>query len=59
MNFKSKKAFLKWNAYGHIRTKEGLVAGAKSGRKSVFESTPGNQKITIRKKPFKIKHSGY
>ena len=59
MNFKSKKAFQKWNAYGHTRTKEGLVAGAKSGRKSVFDSTPGNQKVSIGGQPFKVNHKRY
>lgn len=42
MNFKSKTAYKKWLAHGHA-----------SG---VFKATPGNQKITIRGKPHKVRH---
>lgn len=42
-NFKSKKDYEKWLAYGHIHKD--------------FEKTPGNQKVTIKGKPHKVKHS--
>lgn len=56
-NFKSKSAFLKWNAYGHIHTKTGLLVSGNSGRKSVFSSTPGNQNIKIRGKTLMVNHA--
>jgi hypothetical protein len=42
-NFKSKAAYKRWLAYGHM-----------SGE---FEETPGHQKITIKGKPHKVKHT--
>lgn len=42
MNFKNKKNYDKWLAYGHIHKD--------------FENTPGNQKITIAGKVHKVKH---
>ena len=44
MDFKDKKSYNKWNAYGHIH---GLSA-----------KTPGNQKIRIGGKVHKVKHLG-
>ena len=41
-NFKSKEAYRKWLAYGHL-----------SG---VFKKTPGHQKVTIKGKPHRVKH---
>jgi hypothetical protein len=41
-NFKSKAAYKRWLAYGHIH--------------KVFERTPGNQRIKIKGKPHKVKH---
>ena len=42
-NFKTKAAYKRWLAYGHA-----------SGE---FEKTPGHQKVSIRGKPHKVKHS--
>lgn len=42
MNFKSKKNYSKWLAYGHIH--------------NVFKATPGDQLIKIRGKKHKVKH---
>ncbi|MCK9570311.1 hypothetical protein M0R72_15300 [Candidatus Pacearchaeota archaeon] len=42
LNFGSKEKYRRWNAFGHI-----------SG---VFERTPGNQSISIRGKPYKVRH---
>jgi hypothetical protein len=52
--FKSKRAYRKWLAYGHMRTKTGKLA--KSPRKSIFATTPGHQKVYIRGKLHKVKH---
>lgn len=41
-NFKSKKAYKRWLAFGHL-----------SGE---FERTPGHQKIKIRGKVHRVKH---
>ena len=57
MNFKSKEAFRKWNAYGHMRTKTNLMVKAKPGRTSMFAATPGHQKVFIKGKPMKIRHT--
>ena len=56
MNFKSTEAYGKWLAYGHMRTKKGLSVKSKTGRKSLFESTPGNTKIKIGGKVHKVHH---
>jgi len=56
LNFKSKEAYRKWLAYGHQRTKTGLNIREKTGRKSLFTSTPGNMGIKIRGKIHKVKH---
>ncbi len=42
MHFKSKEAYRKWLAYGHIH--------------KVFEETPGHVKVYIRGKKHKVKH---
>jgi hypothetical protein len=42
LHFKSKAAYQRWLAHGHI-----------SGK---FKETPGHQKIVIRGKPHKVKH---
>lgn len=41
-NFRSKAAYEKWLAFGHIH--------------NIFETTPGNQQVTIRGKKHKVKH---
>lgn len=43
INFKNKKAYRDWLAYGHA-----------SGE---FERTPGHQKVSIAGKPHKVKHA--
>ncbi len=43
MNFKSKAAYQKWLAYGHMH--------------GDFERTPGDQPVSIRGKKHKVKHS--
>lgn len=43
MNFKSKEAFNKWAAYGHIH--------------GDFARTPGNQAVTIKGKAHTVSHS--
>jgi hypothetical protein len=43
MKFKSKEAYRKWLAFGHIHGQ--------------FKATPGAQRIMIRGKPHKVKHS--
>lgn len=45
LNFKSKGAYKKWLAYGHIHGN--------------FESTPGNQKVSIKGKSHKVRHAAY
>lgn len=54
MRFKSREAYRKWRAYGHMRTKKGTLA--KKPSQSVFATTPGHTKIKIRGKPHKVKH---
>jgi len=54
MHFKSKEAYRKWLAYGHMRTKTGKLA--KHPSRSVFATTPGHQKVYIRGKPHRVKH---
>jgi hypothetical protein len=44
-NFKSKEAYRKWLAYGHIHGQ--------------FAATPGSQKVKIRGKPHKVHHSSH
>lgn len=56
-DFKSKKAYHKQLAWGHMRTKTGLLVRAKKGRKSAFEATPGHQKVRIRGKVHRVVHS--
>lgn len=55
-HFKSKEAYRKWLKYGHSITKTGLRVKERKGRKSLFSSTPGSQKIVIRGKPHQVKH---
>jgi len=43
MNFRSKEAYRKWLAYGHIH--------------GIFAKTPGHVKVFIRGRPHKVKHS--
>jgi len=43
MNFRSKEAYRKWLAYGHIH--------------GIFEEVPGHVDVYIRGKPHKVKHS--
>lgn len=42
-NFKSKEAYRKWSAYGHIH--------------ELFEGTPGNMDIKIKGRVHKVQHS--
>ena len=42
MNFRSKEAYRKWLAYGHIH--------------GHFKRTPGHVKVFIRGRPHKVKH---
>ena len=56
LNFKSKTAYKKWLAYGHMHTKTGKYVLAKKGRKSLFATTPGNVKVLIKGKAHKVKH---
>ena len=42
MNFRSKKAYRRWLAYGHAT--------------GVFAKTPGHVKVYIRGRPHKVKH---
>lgn len=42
-NFKSRAAYGKWLAYGHMH--------------GDFEKTPGNQKVKIQGQPVKVTHS--
>ncbi len=41
-HFKSKEAYQKWLAYGHMH--------------GAFEETPGHQKVEIAGRPHKVKH---
>jgi len=56
IHFKSKEAYNKWNAYGHMHTKTGLSVKGCTGRKSVFAATPGHQKVWIKGKLHKVHH---
>ena len=56
LNFKSKAAYKKWLAYGHMHTKTGKLVKAKKGRKNLFAATPGYAKILIKGKVHKVKH---
>jgi len=42
MNFRSKEAYRKWLAYGHIH--------------GIFRRTPGHVRVYIRGKPHRVKH---
>jgi hypothetical protein len=42
MNFKSKEAYRKWLAYGHMH--------------GVFKKAPGHVRVKIRGKPHRVKH---
>lgn len=55
-HFKSKEAYRKWLSYGHQRTKTGLNVRRGKGRRSVFSSTPGYQRIYIHGKLHSVKH---
>jgi len=54
MKFKSKGAYKRWLAYGWTHSKKGKIVS--SPLKSVFSTTAGHQKITIRGKPHRVKH---
>lgn len=41
-NFKSEAGYKKWLGFGHAN--------------GIFERTPGNQKVSIKGKPKKVKH---
>lgn len=56
MKFKSKAAYKRWVAWGHMHGKSGKPV--KSAKKSVMATTPGHQKIKIRGKSYKPKHGG-
>lgn len=56
LNFSSKAAYKRWLAYGHMHTKTGKLVKAKVGRQSLFASTPGYAKISIRGRVHKVKH---
>ena len=43
INFKSKKSYKKWLAYGHMH--------------GHFEETPGHQKVKIRGRPHRVTHT--
>ena len=45
MNFRSKEAYRKWLAYGHIH--------------GLFRKAPGHVKVYIRGRPHKVKHVRY
>jgi len=45
MNFRSKAAYRKWLAWGHIH--------------GVFARTPGHVKVYIKGRPHKVKHVNY
>ena len=55
MNFVSRKKYLKWLAFGHMRTKTGKRAKVPS--RSIFRTTPGHTKVKVRGKFVKVKHS--
>ena len=55
--FRSAEAYRKYLAYGHMRTKTGLMTSKGKGRKSLFEATPGHQKIMIAGRKHKVKHT--
>lgn len=56
LHFKSREAYRKWLAYGHMRTATGKKVSAKKGRVSVFAAKPGSQKVYIRGKFHKVTH---
>jgi hypothetical protein len=56
MHFRSKEAYRKWTAYGHMRTKTGKLA--RSRRQSVFATTPGHTPVYIRGKRHRPRHRG-
>jgi hypothetical protein len=53
--FKSKAAYKRWAAWGHMHSKSGKRV--KNPKKSVMATTPGHQKIKIKGKAYKPKHS--
>jgi hypothetical protein len=56
LHFKSKEAFRKWTAYGHIRTKTGLKVTSKLGRKSIAKSSVKMPNIVIAGHVHKVRH---
>lgn len=59
LHFKSKEAYRKWLAYGHMRTKTGKMVKVKKGRKNLFAATPGNVGIVVHGHKHKVKHTLY
>jgi len=55
LKFKSKAAYQRWLAYGHMRTAEGRIA--KKPSKTIFAEVPGHQKIMIAGKPHRVRHT--
>lgn len=56
LHFKSKEAYRKWSAYGHMHTKTGLRVSAGKGRVNMFKATPGSQRVYIRGKLHHVYH---
>ena len=54
LHFKSREAYRKWIAYGHIRTKSG--ARARRIGEAVFATTPGYTPVYIRGKKHRVVH---
>jgi len=55
-HFKSKEAYRKYLAFGHMRTKTDGTRLKRKGEPSLFEAAPGHQKIVIAGKRHKVKH---
>jgi len=53
-HFKSREAYRKWLAYGHMRTPSGRLARRPS--ESIFARTPGHQRIVIAGRPHRVQH---
>jgi len=58
LHFKSKEAYRKYLAYGHMHSKTGkkVRVGGKIKRKSIFAATPGHSKIVIAGHTHKVIH---
>ncbi|SVC80497.1 uncharacterized protein METZ01_LOCUS333351 [marine metagenome] len=53
MNFKSKKSYKKWAAWGATHNKAGRKV---TNAKSVFKTTKGNTPVRIKGKVYRPKH---